>query len=83
MTKRGNRDELVLVRKYSNIFDPSKKIKVNYKGDGTKSMRLSIERSLHNLQTTYIDLFYVHIWDFTTSIPESMHSLVTWFHLAR
>jgi aryl-alcohol dehydrogenase-like predicted oxidoreductase len=75
MAKRGNRDEIVLATKYSNMYDPSKKIKVNLQGDGTKSMRLSIERSLSNLQTTYIDLFYVHIWDFTTSIPELMHSL--------
>lgn len=75
MAKRGNRDELVLATKYSNLSEVNKKIKVNFGGDGTKSMRLSIERSLRRLQTTYIDLFYVHIWDFTTSIPELMHSL--------
>ena len=27
------------------------------------------------LQTTYIDLLYVHWWDYTTEIPELMHSL--------
>ncbi|KAI5308060.1 hypothetical protein KEM55_006678, partial [Ascosphaera atra] len=31
--------------------------------------------SLRNLQTTYVDLFYVHFWDYATSIPELMHSL--------
>lgn len=38
-------------------------------------MRLSLETSLQRLQTTYIDLFYVHWWDYTVSIPELMHSL--------
>jgi aryl-alcohol dehydrogenase-like predicted oxidoreductase len=38
-------------------------------------MRNSIERSLKNLQTDYMDLFYVHWWDYTVSIPELMHSL--------
>lgn len=38
-------------------------------------MRISLEASLRKLQTTYIDLFYVHWWDYTVSIPELMHSL--------
>lgn len=41
----------------------------------TKSLRLSLEASLKKLQTDYIDLLYVHWWDFTTSIPELMQSL--------
>ncbi|KAK9427601.1 NADP-dependent oxidoreductase domain-containing protein [Lipomyces doorenjongii] len=38
-------------------------------------MHLSLEASLKKLQTSYIDIFYVHWWDFTTSIPELMKSL--------
>jgi aryl-alcohol dehydrogenase-like predicted oxidoreductase len=30
---------------------------------------------LKKLQTDYIDLLYVHWWDFTTSVPELMQSL--------
>ena len=30
---------------------------------------------MKKLQTDYIDLLYVHWWDFTTSIPELMNSL--------
>ncbi len=34
-----------------------------------------MKHSLRKLQTDYIDLLYVHWWDFTTSIPELMNSL--------
>ncbi|KAH0409012.1 Aldo/keto reductase, partial [Aureobasidium melanogenum] len=50
-------------------------ININYSGNGTKSMKLSIEASLKRLQTTYIDVLYIHHWDFTGSIPELMHNL--------
>ncbi|KAL4861232.1 NADP-dependent oxidoreductase domain-containing protein [Aspergillus spectabilis] len=38
-------------------------------------MRVSVDRSLRKLQTDYIDLLYVHWWDFTTSVEEVMHGL--------
>ncbi|CCC11814.1 hypothetical protein SMACR_04796 [Sordaria macrospora] len=50
-------------------------IMANFGGNGTKSMRTSVEASLRKLQTDYIDLLYVHWWDFTVSIPELMQSL--------
>ncbi|QMW45827.1 hypothetical protein G4B11_009282 [Aspergillus flavus] len=76
MARRQNRDQIVLATKYTNAMSSdAKEIRANYVGTGTKSMRLSLERSLINLQTSYIDLFYVHYWDYTTSIPELMHAL--------
>lgn len=78
MASRGVRDQMVLATKYSSAYrgyDESVKIHSNYGGNGTKSMRLSLEASLRKLQTTYIDLFYVHWWDYSTGIPELMQSL--------
>lgn len=79
MQKRDVRDQIVLATKYTSGFQGHLKSKgvqqSNFSGNNSKSMRLSIENSLKSLQTTYIDLFYVHWWDYTTSIPELMHSL--------
>lgn len=47
----------------------------NFTGNGTKSMHTSVAASLKKLQTDYIDLLYVHWWDFSASIPELMQSL--------
>lgn len=38
-------------------------------------MHTSVAASLKKLQTDYIDLLYVHWWDFSASIPELMQSL--------
>jgi aryl-alcohol dehydrogenase-like predicted oxidoreductase len=77
MAKRGIRDQMVIATKYTMNFVAGnpKKIMINYQGNGTKSMHLSVEASLKKLQTDYIDIFYVHWWDFSVSIPELMQSL--------
>ncbi|KAH9205873.1 NADP-dependent oxidoreductase domain-containing protein [Leptodontidium sp. 2 PMI_412] len=79
MKKRGNRDQMVIATKFTFCFrsgnDEGKEIIVNTAGNGTKSLHLSVEASLKKLQTSYIDLLYVHWWDFTCSIPELMQSL--------
>ena len=78
MEKRGNRDQMVIATKFSTNFiagQPEGKIMVNYQGNGTKSMRISVEASLKKLRTDYIDILYIHWWDFSTSIPEVMQSL--------
>lgn len=78
MQKHQNRDELVLATKFTTGFrnqGATEKIKSNFQGNHSKSLRVSLEHSLKKLQTEYIDLLYVHWWDFTTSIPELMNSL--------
>lgn len=77
MASRGNRDQLVIATKYSTPYRKHHpdEIQSNYVGNGSKSMKLSLEASLKKLQTTYIDIFYVHWWDYTTTIEELMHSL--------
>jgi len=78
MQKTGRRNEMVISTKYSMspmIGQPV--IQSNFGGTGTKSMHVSIESSLKNLKTDYIDLYYVHAWDYATDIPELMQSLNT------
>ena len=48
---------------------------VNYSGNNAKSMHVSVEASLKKLRTSYIDLLYVHWWDYTTSVEEVMNAL--------
>ena len=38
-------------------------------------MHISVDASLKKLRTTYIDILYVHWWDYTTSIEEVMNGL--------
>lgn len=74
---RKNRDEIVLATKYSfgyKVYDQTR-LQSNYLGNNKKSLRISVDASLKKLQVEYIDILYVHWWDYTTSIPELMHSL--------
>ncbi|KAK3323638.1 norsolorinic acid reductase [Cercophora scortea] len=78
MKKRGNRDEMVIATKFTTNFRAGQgdnPIMANSTGNGSKSLHTSVQASLKKLQTDYIDLLYVHWWDFNTSIPELMHSL--------
>ncbi|RAL03717.1 aldo/keto reductase [Aspergillus ibericus CBS 121593] len=79
MTARGNRDQMVIATKYTTGFRTSHRatepLQSNFVGNSLKSMRISVDRSLQKLQTDYIDLLYVHWWDFTTSVEEVMHGL--------
>ncbi|KAI1498683.1 aldo/keto reductase [Biscogniauxia marginata] len=77
MKKRGVRDQMVIATKYTTNFRTghTDEITINFQGNGTKSLHVSVNRSLQKLQTDYIDLLYVHWWDFSTSIPEVMQSL--------
>ncbi|KAK6222374.1 hypothetical protein LQW54_001074 [Pestalotiopsis sp. IQ-011] len=77
-SSRGNRDLLFLATKFTNAFrthELGTGKTVNYGGNHKKSLMLSVTASLQKLQTTYIDLLYVHWWDWTTSIEELMDSL--------
>ncbi|KAH9053236.1 Aldo/keto reductase [Lactarius vividus] len=76
--KRGIRDQLVIATKYSTNYKRGQSDithVVNYSGNSAKSLHLSVEASLKKLRTTYIDILYVHWWDYTTSVEEVMNSL--------
>jgi aryl-alcohol dehydrogenase-like predicted oxidoreductase len=44
-------------------------------GNNRRNMMRSVEASLRRLNTDYIDLLYVHFWDYTTQIDEVMRGL--------
>jgi len=69
---QGHRESVVLATKYSNAVpgaDP------NAAGNHRKSMMQAVEASLKRLQTDYIDLYWVHIWDEVTPVEEVMRGL--------
>ncbi|KAK7049180.1 putative aryl-alcohol dehydrogenase [Favolaschia claudopus] len=76
--KRGIRDQLVIATKYSTHFkrhDKSVIQKINYVGNNLKSMNISVDLSLKKLRTSYIDILYVHFWDWDSSVEEVMNGL--------
>lgn len=77
MAKRGIRNQMVVATKYTTNFTAGRPsgVMANYQGNGSKSLHISVEASLKKLKTDYIDILYVHWWDFSTSIPEVMQSL--------
>ncbi|MDF7819071.1 aldo/keto reductase [Runella sp. MFBS21] len=68
----SDRDHFVVSTKYTLMDrdgDP------NFAGNHRKNMIRSINESLKRLNTDYIDLFWVHMWDFTTPVDEVMRGL--------
>jgi aryl-alcohol dehydrogenase-like predicted oxidoreductase len=73
ITARQNRDRLVLATKYTTDYKSHEHGKgkvVNFCGNHKKSLHMSLRDSLDKLQTDYIDILYLHWWDWTTSIEE-------------
>ena len=56
-------------------YDTTIKINMNYCGNNMKNMLISVDQSLKKLHTNYIDILYIHWWDWETSIEELMNGL--------
>jgi aryl-alcohol dehydrogenase-like predicted oxidoreductase len=68
---KGHRERLVLATKYtlnSPRNDP------NAAGNQRKNMMQAVEASLKRLQTDYLDLYWLHIWDQLTPVEEVMRA---------
>lgn len=68
----SDRERFVLATKYT-LWD--RMDDVSFSGNSRKNLFRSVEASLDRLNTDYIDLLWVHAWDFTTPVEEVMRSL--------
>ncbi|CAI5005801.1 BBT_HP_G0161080.mRNA.1.CDS.1 [Saccharomyces cerevisiae] len=78
MASRKLRDQIVIATKFTGDY---KKYEVgggksaNYCGNHKRSLHVSVRDSLRELQTDWIDILYIHWWDYMSSIEEVMDSL--------
>ena len=69
---QGERERFVIATKYTlnrRATDP------NGGGNHRKNLMQSLEASLKRLKTDYIDLYWLHAWDFLTPVEEVMRGL--------
>jgi aryl-alcohol dehydrogenase-like predicted oxidoreductase len=68
----SDRDHFVLATKYTLSTRPDDP---NFSGNHRKNLRRSVEHSLAALRTGFIDLLWLHMWDYTTPVEEIMRGL--------
>ncbi len=67
----ARRDEVVIATK---VFNPMSS-DPNDQGLSRKHIMSSIDSSLRRLQTSYVDVYQIHRWDYNTPIGETMEAL--------
>lgn len=69
----ADRNHFVVATKYTltnpDSTDP------NSGGNSRKNMMQSLERSLKRLKTDFVDILYLHVWDYTTPVEEVLRGL--------
>jgi aryl-alcohol dehydrogenase-like predicted oxidoreductase len=68
----ARRDRLTIATKFTGNLYPGDP---NGGGSGRKAIVNACENSLRRLQTDYIDLYWLHMWDANTPIDETMAAL--------
>ncbi len=71
----SDRDYFVVATKYTLRRPGSAKNDLNAGGNQRKNMLRTVEASLKRLGSEYIDLLYLHVWDFTTPVDEVLRGL--------
>lgn len=71
--KEQKRDDLIIATKVFGRMGEG----VNDEGLSRKHILTSVEASLRRLQTDYLDLYQVHMWDYGTPIEETLGTLHT------
>lgn len=69
---RADRHHFVVATKYTlfdRLDDP------NFSGNHRKNMMRSVEASLQRMKTDFIDVLWLHAWDFNTPVEEVMRGL--------
>jgi aryl-alcohol dehydrogenase-like predicted oxidoreductase len=69
---RRERERFVIATKYTLSRRPTDP---NGGGNHRKNLVQSLEASLQRLKTDYIDLYWLHAWDFLTPVEEVMRAL--------
>jgi aryl-alcohol dehydrogenase-like predicted oxidoreductase len=68
----SDRDHFIVATKYTLY---TRKDDPNFSGNHRKNMVRSLDESLKGLKTDYIDLYWVHAWDYTTPEEEVLRAL--------
>lgn len=69
---QSDRDHFVIATKYTLT---ERKSDPNFGGNHRKNMMRSVEGSLKRLGTDFIDLLYLHMWDYVTPVEEVMRAM--------
>jgi aryl-alcohol dehydrogenase-like predicted oxidoreductase len=67
-----DREHFVIATKYSLT---SRREDPNAGGNHRKNMVQTLEHSLRRLRTEYVDLLYLHMWDYTTPVEEILRAM--------
>ncbi len=76
----SQRDQFVIATKYTLTENPKNP---NAGGNSRKNMMRSVEGSLKRLNTTYIDVLYLHMWDYMTPVEEVLRGVDDLIHLGK